>query len=108
MLCSLPDSLTKFTQPQIFKHWLKRWLIDRNVKIPVNKFNPINTMPDTDYLFYDQLTICTPVIAPIPAMDSSIQSPPHKTSTLVARLIAIPAPDPVSADPAPVQTTQDQ
>ena len=61
---SLPDSLTKFTRPEIFKRWLKRWLIDKNIKIPVNQCNPINTILDPDYLYYDQHMMCAPIMAP--------------------------------------------
>ena len=55
---SLPDSLTKITRHKMFRRWLKRWIVNKNVDIPINQFNPENLISDPDFLFFDKNLIC--------------------------------------------------
>ena len=55
---SLPDRLTRITRHKMFRRWLKRWIVNKNVDIPINQFNPENLISDPDFLFFDNNLIC--------------------------------------------------
>ena len=54
----LPDNLTKFTNPKLFKCWLKKYMMNPNINIPNNRYNPENMVLDPKYLYINLENLC--------------------------------------------------